>query len=150
MTRFAAYVLIALSMVTLAACEEKNAQASAEEIAGVEWIAEDIGGKGIIDNSRVTIAFDNEGRVSGHSGCNRYTGGYKYENGVLTFPAAMASTRMACLAEAVAKQEQDYLNILTRVEKAEISADKALILKSADGDTLTFRVEAVSEAPPAE
>ncbi len=150
MKSFAVYLFVLLSVVGLAACkQEKTAGATAGSsgsLTGVVWIAEDIGGGGIIDNSHLTIAFDEEGRVSGHAGCNRYTGSYEAKNGVLHFPNAMASTRMACLAEAMSNQEQKYLTILADVEAYEFTPDGALILTAKDGAKIKYMPD-TSAAP---
>jgi uncharacterized membrane protein len=42
-------------------------------LQGETWVVEDIDGGGIIDRSRVTIEFGDDGRVSGMASCNQYS-----------------------------------------------------------------------------
>lgn len=130
-------LLLLLSfLVVLPSCKPEAAAASPE---GVTWVAEDIGGKGIIDNSHLTLTLANGG-VSGSSGCNTYRGQYTHDGLSLTF-GPMMSTRMACMAEALGNQERDYLDVLSKVTGYEITAEGALILKAADGRALRFMPE---------
>ncbi|MGG5822218.1 META domain-containing protein [Falsiroseomonas sp. HW251] len=80
---------------------------------GPEWVVEDIGGRGIVDRSRVTIAFAGDGRAAGSDGCNRFAGGYTLAGAALSF-SALAGTRMAC-APALMEQEQRFHAALAAV-----------------------------------
>ncbi|MBR0682792.1 META domain-containing protein [Roseomonas eburnea] len=69
-------------------------------LIGPNWIAEDIGGRGVVDRLRTEITFGAEGRAFGSGGCNRFTGGYTLEGERLHF-GPMASTNMACTPAAM-------------------------------------------------
>lgn len=43
--------------------------AAAETLRRAVWVVEDIGGKGIIDGSRVTMKFGADGQLTGRAGC---------------------------------------------------------------------------------
>ncbi|MHB2168770.1 META domain-containing protein [Alsobacter sp. R-9] len=101
------------------------------------WVVEDIGGKGIVDRSRPTIAFSAEGAVSGSGSCNRFMGGFALHDANLSF-TPLASTQMAC-PEALMKQEQAYFALLSAVTRYEIDATGALRLFTADGQSITAR-----------
>ena len=59
------------------ATENEPMNQSAEAtLTGTSWWVEDIEGGGVIDNSRVTVEFVEDGRVAGNASCNRYMGGY--------------------------------------------------------------------------
>ncbi len=68
---------------------------------GTDWRAVLVGASRLSADDGVTIAFA-EGRVSGRSGCNRFTGGYEAETldgGAVAAALAfgpLAGTRMAC------------------------------------------------------
>ncbi|MFP4274492.1 MAG: META domain-containing protein, partial [Paracoccaceae bacterium] len=79
-------------------------------LTGPEWVVEDIGGTGLIDGSRVTIAFDRDGRASGRATCNRYTGTAELSGEGLRL-GPLAGTRMAC-PEALMAQERRFLATL--------------------------------------
>jgi len=80
-------------------------------LTGTEWRLEDLGGAGIIDNSQATLAFPEAGRVAGNGSCNRFTGTVALSGETMKI-SPLASTRMACLSEAVSNQEMKYLKAL--------------------------------------
>lgn len=99
-----------------------------------EWQIEDVNGRGIIDNSHLTITFDEDGRVYGSASCNRYASNYELTGENLTFSHSLA-TKMAC-PEALMNQEQNFLDVFNEINQFEIDNTGALILKSQDGKTL--------------
>ncbi len=82
------------------------------KLYGTEWLAEDIQQRGVIDNLETTLSIDDEGRVSGLAGCNRYSGRVTLEGTRLSF-SPFASTRMACLP-AVDEQELRFFEALSQ------------------------------------
>ncbi|MGR3563546.1 MAG: META domain-containing protein [Heliomarina sp.] len=107
------------------------------EITGREWLVEDIDGKGVIDNARTTLTFDDEGRVYGLGGCNTYTGSYEIDGDKLSL-GPVASTRKACVP-ALGDQEAKFFAALNDVERFEISPTGALILTGPNGHSITAR-----------
>lgn len=103
-------------------------------LRGAEWVVEDIGGRGIIDSSRVTIRFLGDNRVVGQSSCNRYFGPWNLTGEGLEM-GQMAGTLMAC-APALMQQEGRFLEMLSEVQRFRIGQNGELILTTADGDTL--------------
>lgn len=78
------------------------------------------------------------GRVSGFSGCNRFTGGYTLDgDSVVVGP--LAGTMMAC-ADPQMAIEKTFLSGLAGALRKAISGDR-LTLTSATGDALAFQVE---------
>lgn len=106
-------------------------------LQGREWIVEDIAGGGVIDRSRVTLAFGADGRVAGRASCNTYTAQYTLTGETLTVSPA-ATTMMACVP-ALEEQERRFLGALRDVRRFELSDTGALVLHTADGRTLTAR-----------
>jgi len=94
-----------------------------------EWRFEDLGGQGIPDGPPATLRFDAEGHAGGHSGCNRYTGGYALTGEGLTF-GPVAATRMAC-APAAMDLEMRVFDVLTRTDRFGIDESGALVLHAA-------------------
>lgn len=107
------------------------------ELTRAEWVVEDLAGRGLVDRSRVTLAFTPEGRVSGHASCNRFMGGYALHDQDLGF-SPLGTTRMAC-AEALMRQEQDFLALMAAVVRYEIDATGALRLVTRDGRAIVAR-----------
>lgn len=99
------------------------------------WQIEDIDGRGIIDNSMMTIVFelgdDASYSVSGSTGCNRYRGRAELKVGELAI-ADTISTRRAC-PEALMNQEQRMLKALNAATTWEITEVGALVIFDVDG-----------------
>jgi heat shock protein HslJ len=106
-------------------------------LLGAPWVVEDIGGAGLVEGSRATIAFGDDGRVTGSASCNSYTAGYSLSAEALTIERA-AATRKAC-APALMTQEQALLDVLNAVMRFEVAGDGALVLHAADGRTVRAR-----------
>lgn len=89
------------------------APADRAALVGHSWVAEDIGGRGVVDRLRTEITFSAEGRAYGSGGCNRFTGGYELDGATLRL-GHMASTQMACVPAAM-DQERRFHEALAAV-----------------------------------
>ena len=78
-----------------------------------KWLAEDIRGRGVIDNAQTTLEIDRSGTVSGKGGCNGYGGKAAIAGNRIRF-GSMMSTQMAC-TPAVMDQETKFLSALGEV-----------------------------------
>jgi heat shock protein HslJ len=86
------------------------------EFVGTYWRAVEIDGSPVATaNSKREphLVFNAEGRVSGSTGCNRLTGGYKQDGGNLSF-TPLATTKMAC-PPPIDAQERSFLRVLGAV-----------------------------------
>lgn len=107
-------------------------------LTGEEWVVEDIGNRGVIDDARVTIGFDTaEGRAGGSGGCNNWGAEYALSGEGISFGDAV-STEMAC-AEAVMNQEQAFHAALRAVTSYTVDETGALILEGSDGARILAR-----------
>jgi putative lipoprotein len=61
-----------------------------------DWSVTEIGGRPLVTDRLPTIRFEGDGSFSADSTCNRYAGRADFADGALSFPGAMAGTRMAC------------------------------------------------------
>lgn len=106
-------------------------------LRGPEWAVESIDGAPVVKGSKPTLLFGADGRVSGNSSCNQFTGGFSLtgENLSMTQPAG---TMMMCVADALMKQEAVFLKMLRDVNTFAIEGD-ALVLTTADGRALRAR-----------
>lgn len=104
---------------------------SMDLLAGVEWIVQEIGGAGLVENAEVTLEFDAvTRRLAGRSGCNRYNAAFELSGEGLSIGPA-ASTRMACAPDLMA-QEQRFLADLQRISRFDIDPSGALLLFAND------------------
>lgn len=115
-------------------------------LTGRTWVVEDIGGAGVIDTARATMAFDAaSGRVYGSGSCNRYNGAVTLTGEGLSF-GAIASTMMAC-PEAIMAQEQRLFGALEEVIGFDIDDTGALVLRGPSGPLVTARAATDGSAP---
>lgn len=106
-------------------------------VKDVWWRAEDIGGRGIIDNSEVTLMLGSDGKVGGKSGCNGYSANYQLSGDALKVFPPMIGTRMMC-APALMNQEQAYRSLIETAQSVSVTAEGALVITSAGGATSRF------------
>jgi predicted AlkP superfamily pyrophosphatase or phosphodiesterase/heat shock protein HslJ/uncharacterized membrane protein len=109
-----------------------------ELLRGAGWTVEEMGGVSVEGPSRPTLNFGEDGRVSGSTSCNAFTGLYSITGEGVSF-SAMASTRKACLAGRLMDQERLFLQALERVHRFDIAPDGSLVLEGDDGRRLVAR-----------
>ncbi len=130
--------LAGLSIMTLAGCTAFADQS----IYGATWLAEDIKGKGVIDNLQTTLEVARDGRVSGLAGCNRFTGKPQIQGDSIDFgPVAM--TQMACLPS-VNEQEQRFITALSETKTYRFE-DGGLLFLNAEGEPVIRFTELKNE-----
>lgn len=78
-----------------------------------------------------TMAFANDGRIGGSTGCNRYGATYVQDGPKLSLGPAAATRKRCADPERIMEQEQQFLQALQTVASARI-----------DGDRLELRTEA--------
>ena len=98
-----------------------------------EWLF--VGGEG---KEPLTVRFSKEGRISGFSGCNTYTGQYDVTDDILSV-GPLASTRKACLSPDLQTQEQTYLQDLQAVRSFSVAGTQLILITQA-GKRLVFVV----------
>lgn len=109
----------------------------AVSLDNTQWELATLNQDGLVENSKITLQFDEEGNASGSAGCNRYGGSYTVSNSNMTFDA-LFSTEMAC-EEALMEQESAYLETLSKVNTHHYNTlNFSLILKTPDGGELWF------------
>ena len=106
-------------------------------LRGAPWVVEAIDTGVVVDGSRVTLVFDDAGRLTGAASCNTYAATYTVTGEGLKIDKA-ATTRKAC-APTLMNQEQAFLELLAAVERFEMAGDGVLILHAAGGRMLRAR-----------
>ena len=87
--------------------------------------------------SPITLAFGNNGQISGSSGCNTFSGAYTTSENIVTFNGlALAPT--ACAGQAAARQEAQFLAALQNAASFSRSSERLAIWYGAQGGMLTF------------
>lgn len=137
--RFADTVRVKIGRRVLNGCG--RAYPDARSLDGSEWRIASVGGQPVTLPRPATIAFT-EDRVSGSTGCNRFTGGYTLQAGRLGTPR-LAMTRMACMGDAGAV-EAAVTDLLNDPMVAYPMRDGSIRLVGTDGRSATL-VRMVSE-----
>jgi putative lipoprotein len=108
--RAAALAWLALMVATASA-----ASTGTVAFVGPTWVAEDIHGRGVIDDLQSQITFTVEGRAHGSGGCNSFTGDYRLEDAMLEL-GPLATTRKAC-PPAIMDQEARFFEALEETRR---------------------------------
>jgi heat shock protein HslJ len=88
------------------------------ELLGTEWLLEDLGGAGVIDNAQAMLSFPEGGKFTGNGSCNHFFGSVEITGDLVAF-GTIGATRMQC-AEAVSDQEQRYLAALETADRMSV------------------------------
>src|SRR5436309_8900521 len=120
MNRASSCLLLSIAcVVSVGACASGGGVSKPDEstatakLAGTSWAVEDVSGQAVIDWSQTALRFEADGRVSGSTGCNSYTGTATIKTRDLTF-SPLATTRLACLPES-RDQEQGLMKAMEAV-----------------------------------
>jgi heat shock protein HslJ len=103
-------------------------KAQSQDLAGSSWeVTAYNNGKqavvGVLEGTALTASFNEDGTLSGNSGCNQYNGAYKINGDEITI-GPLASTMMMCSDPAdVMDQETQYLAALQSAAKYQIEGN---------------------------
>jgi len=104
-------------------------------LSGADWVVETIAGTETPDAPKPTLAFGDSDRVTGSSGCNRYTAAFSLTGEGVSIGQA-ASTMMACSPELMTR-ERAFLDALAAVARFDVDpAAGTLRLIGADDQLL--------------
>lgn len=109
-------------------------------LSGVTWRFYDMGNDTLTDASKTELRIDPDGKVSGNTGCNRFSGTAAIVGTSLTF-APLATTRMAC-DPPLMKQESAILAALRSVKSFALVGSDKLNLLDAGGQPVLRLVSA--------
>jgi heat shock protein HslJ len=85
----------------------------------------------VINGTKITADFGEDGTLSGNASCNTYNANYEVDGSNITIGVGM-TTMMACPAEGVMEQETAYLAAISTAATFSIQGD-VLELRTADG-----------------
>jgi heat shock protein HslJ len=113
-------------------------------LEGTTWSLVELGGRparAAGDNGTPTLRLDAaQTRASGNTGCNSFGGGYELNGESLRF-GALASTRRACVDEALNRQEAAFLRVLADTRTWRITGG-TLVLRGDAGEVARFSRQA--------
>jgi heat shock protein HslJ len=121
--------VLVIGTILLAGCGPFGGS-SEEALVGQVWTLTALMGEPPLPTTAITAEFGADGRVSGSSGCNAYSGSYEVDGNKLSFEQPMARTLMAC-EPAVMARETAYMKALESVANYE-NKDGKLTLYDTD------------------
>jgi heat shock protein HslJ len=131
-------MIVVLFALAVTGCAITSRDATTE-LPGTSWTLVDLAGAEAVGDPAPSLAFTEEGTVTGSTGCNTFNGEVSISGSNVTF-GPMATTRMACVEEDLAAQEQAFLAAMEAVTSYTLDNDGRLVL---EGDApLTFEVAA--------
>ena len=130
-----------LAIFALAGCAITSRDVTID-LPGTSWVLVDLDGAAPVGETPPTIAFDDQGGVTGTAGCNTFNGEVTIDGSDLSF-GPLATTQMACAEEGVADQEQAFLAAVQDATSYTVDDEGRLVLQ--DGATLTFEVAAEAQ-----
>lgn len=125
-----------VAMLCLCACASVS-QPAVKLTGG--WVVEDIAGRGIIDSSRIELLFEDDGRLSGLTGCNLLNGRYHVDDTYITIDV-VALPRKTC-PEALTNQDRALLGAIRSIESYRIDPTGTLVLHHDDQPVLLARAD---------
>jgi heat shock protein HslJ len=131
MLKLALFLSCSCVLIDATSVSTVAAESVPNELVGT-WLAEDIGGGGVIDYLQTTLEINDDGTYSGFAGCNNYTGIFELKGGEIVFGPAGA-TRKMCVP-AVMDQETKFFEALKAGLSWKIEETK-LVLTKADSKT---------------
>ena len=110
-------------------------------LGGTRWVLVEVGGTAAVDAPPERAAYlelsPSEGRASGNTTCNRFSGPYSLSGDSLVF-GALISTKMACVDSALNAQESAFLGALEQTRRWRMAGD-TLVLAGGESDLARLR-----------
>jgi len=117
-------------------------------LTGIEWRLVSFGPAGseasLVAGTTVTLKFGEDGRASGSTGCNSYSGTYHVRGDSILF-GRLISTKRACLDQNANQQEQRFLSALESANRFRLSSNRLTIMSERGRNVLNFVNGADSE-----
>ncbi len=131
------FVLFPLLIAGAAGCASSPATvAPVPDLSGTRWTVVAVDGNTPIRGDEpLSVEFSVDGRISGNSGCNSFSGPYIRDDSVLRIGEVM-STRRACVDDRRQRQEARVLAILQGDATVRREKNDRISLRSGDGTLL--------------
>ena len=140
--RLVVAVLVLVSISIMAHAQTGQAMTTDQRVlTGIDWRLISLGPAGseanIVAGTTVTLKFGEDGRASGSTGCNSYSGTYQVRGDNISF-SRLVSTRRACLDQNANQQEQRFLSTLEAANRFRLSSNRLTILSDRGRNVLNF------------
>jgi heat shock protein HslJ len=132
---------LALNPLAALACTEavppsfdEGSSISVGRMADRDWSVAVIDGKPLPDGANIWLTVTFDSKVTGHTGCNQFSGKADLDAGMMIFGPLM-STEMACADPAMMEREAAFMKALAEVEWFLVTPQGYLYLQRKDGST---------------
>lgn len=132
---------IKIGKKSLPTCQQVDAPIHPMLSQNKEWEVIKLNDNFLVKGSDIRLTLDENARLQGFSGCNHFNGTYELKGEDITIKGPMVSTKMACAAGDMMKQEGEFMEILQSVTHAKIFDGKELVLSNDNGQTITLHVK---------
>ena len=113
-------------------------QDQSQELQNATWYLVSVGSRTAVPGVNATTIFASDGKsLSGETGCNSFTGGYKTEPGNKLAISGFAATQAACATVDLAKQEEALLIFLQSAVSYTI-IDTSMQIQTVDGSVINY------------
>ena len=132
--------VLTLTVALVAACASHE-DATTTPLANTYWRLVEAGGQPLIGEGgrELHLQFGDSARVTGWTGCNRFSGPFTLDGPLLHFGPATI-TRMACADPRLGEQEQAFTGALSGTKRHRIAGDTLILI--GDGGDLARLVAA--------
>jgi heat shock protein HslJ len=113
-----------------------------EDLLGTPWILEQFGD--LLHPTRATgdahpnLSFEKDGKVSGSSGCSRFTGTYSLDGDRMHIGSLAAMKNMCPTPDGMLEQEQNIFTTLQDAERYQMTTKRLQIFSKGDARILIF------------
>ena len=143
--RFRRSVLAVVALVSFAVLAQaqtsRDLSTDQRVLTGIDWRLVSFGPAGseasLVAGTTVTLKFGEDGRASGSTGCNSYSGTYQVRGDSILF-GRLISTKRACLDQNANQQEQRFLSALESANRFRLSSNRLTILSERGRNALNF------------
>jgi heat shock protein HslJ len=142
-------LILILSVLFVANAQTgRNLTTDQRALSGTEWRLVSLGPAGgeagLVAGTTVTLKFGEDGRASGSTGCNNYSGTYQVRGDTISF-SRLISTRRACLDQNASQQEQRFISALESANRFRLTSNRLTIFSDRGRTVLNFTNEQPSE-----
>jgi len=134
---FITFMVVCLAIVSTGCKSQSSANDPGMLTSVAEWEVSSINGNTPIieqyNRGLPTIGFTKDNKVTGHGGCNRYSGEYTLEGDKLTL-GRMLSTKMFCEGGG----EDAYMKALGTASSYKATKNKLVLLSAGTDEVLVF------------
>lgn len=117
---------IALVMLQGREMARQNMPGGGASMTGIEWRPILLGGEEVAADSGMFVAFEVDGSIKGHGGCNNFFGSLQTTEGEISV-GELGATRMACPPQ-IMDREMAFMNALQSTIQFEMGANSLQML----------------------